>query len=100
LARFAEKGDGEALAADNADSRNAHLLQAFSHYAAASERARLEDWPDDAWRNWRYRRAAIARLLAGEGMMEHVAARYDAIRRKYTPQQTIWQRLQSLLRVG
>jgi TPR repeat protein len=100
LARFAEKEDERALAAGDADGRNAHLLEAFGHYAAASERAQLENWPDDAWRNWRYRRAGIARLLAGEGMMEQVAARYDAISRKFAPQQTIWQRLGSLFTVG
>jgi WD40 repeat protein/TPR repeat protein len=95
LARFAEKEARAALAAENAESTNAHLLEAFSHYAAASERAQLEDWPDDAWRDWRYQRASIAHLLAGKGMMEDVAVRYDAVRRKYAPQQTVWKRFRS-----
>ena len=76
LARFAQKEDGAALAAENSANRDAHLLQAFKYYAAAAERARLEDWPDDVWRNWRYRRASIARLLEREGMMEQVAKVY------------------------
>src|SRR6185437_2766015 len=42
----------------------AHLLSAFRYYAAAAERARREDWPDEAWKSWRYRRASLARRLA------------------------------------
>jgi hypothetical protein len=49
------------------------MLESFKKYAAATEFARREDWPDDAWRNWRYRRASLARLLAREGMMHQSA---------------------------
>ena len=48
----------------------------LSLYAAAADRARYEDWPDDAWKHWRYRRATLARLLAREGMMQQVADAY------------------------
>jgi hypothetical protein len=37
---------------------------------------RLENWPDDAWKHWRRRRASRARVLAHEGMMPQVAAAY------------------------
>jgi len=79
LARFAERD--EAMAATEADlpKRNADLLHAFSYFAAASERAHDEDWPDDAWKHWRYRRATLARLLAREGLMQQVADAYKAI---------------------
>jgi hypothetical protein len=33
-------------------------------------------------------------------MMPEVAARHDAIRRKYAAQQTVWQRFKSLLGIG
>jgi energy-coupling factor transporter ATP-binding protein EcfA2 len=52
--------------------------------AAAAEHAHDEDWPDEAWRNWRYRRATLARLLAREGMMQQVAEAYIAARDKRT----------------
>ena len=95
LARYAEREEEIAFAADNRDDRNSHLLGAFEHYAAASERARLEAWPDAAWINWRYRRATIAHVLANEGMMEAVAARYEEIRRELAPRETAWRRLES-----
>jgi hypothetical protein len=56
--------------------RDALLLMAFEHYAAAAARAQADGWPDEAWRHWRYRRATIARLLAREGMMQQVADSY------------------------
>ena len=73
LARFAEREERKALAETDRAQRNQDLLQACARYAAAAERAREEDWPDDAWKNWRYRRASLARLLAQEGMMQPVA---------------------------
>jgi TPR repeat protein len=97
LARFAERDDRAALSAMSAAARTAHLLEAFRYYAAAAERARLEDWPDDAWRNWRYSRASLARLLEREGMMEQVAETYEGIRRQYAPPRTLWQRVGSLV---
>jgi WD40 repeat protein/serine/threonine protein kinase/TPR repeat protein len=80
LSRLAERE--EAIADDataGADSR-AHLLDAFRYYAAAADRARREDWPDAAWKSWRYRRASLARRLAHDGLTKQVAAIYDATR--------------------
>jgi WD40 repeat protein len=79
LARFAEREEKSALSQTVPSERNARLLRAFSDYAAAAERARSEDWPADAWRNWRYRRASLARVLAKEGMMEQVADAFTAV---------------------
>jgi len=84
LARFGQRADEAAAAEPDPTRRILHLLEAFKYYAAAAERARTEDWPDDAWRNWRYRRASLARLLAREGMMEEVAAVYQGVRRQYS----------------
>jgi WD40 repeat protein/tRNA A-37 threonylcarbamoyl transferase component Bud32 len=83
LARFADREEGAAFAEQNAAKKTAHFLESFKYYAAASDRARREDWPDDAWRNWRYRRASLARLLAREGMMREVAGTYDDVRKQY-----------------
>ena len=69
LARFGERDEQSALTAQEASKAHALLLRAFRFYAAAAERARDEEWPDEAWRHWRYRRATLARLLAREGMM-------------------------------
>jgi len=79
LARFAERDESSALAENNPSRRNAILLRAFGYYAAAAERAHDEDWPDEAWRHWRYRRASLARLLAREGMMQQVADAYRKV---------------------
>jgi WD40 repeat protein/TPR repeat protein len=78
LARFGEHFNAAALTETSREKRGALLLQAFGYYAAASERARAEDWPDDAWKGWRYHRASLARVLAHEGMMPQVAASYEA----------------------
>jgi len=73
------------------------LLESFKYYAAAAQRARAEDWPDDAWRDWRYRRASVARILAREGMMQEIAEAYDGIRGQYSlPTHSLWQRLVSI----
>jgi hypothetical protein len=80
LARFAEREETRAATEADPPSRNAASLRAFSYYAAAAERAHNEDWPDTAWRHWRYRRATLARLLAHEGLMEPVAKAYEGIR--------------------
>jgi WD40 repeat protein/serine/threonine protein kinase len=79
LARLAEREETIALAQTDRLKRDAQLLQAFALYAAAAEHARDEDWPDDAWKHWRYRRASLARLLAQEGMMQQVADAYRAV---------------------
>jgi WD40 repeat protein/serine/threonine protein kinase/TPR repeat protein len=97
LARFAERAERSALTADPTN-RNGLLLQAFRFYAAAAERAHEEDWPDDAWRHWRYRRASLARLLASEGLMQQVAAAYTAVREQTTPRApTRWEQIKSML---
>jgi TPR repeat protein len=99
LARCAENADDAALRAENTAKRNAYLLEAMRYYASAAERARQEDWPDEAWRNWRYRRASLARLLSSEGMMHEVADVYEAVRTQYAPpRSTLWNRLTSLVR--
>ncbi len=63
--------------------RLAHLLNSFRYYAAAAERARSEDWPDEIWAAWRYRRASLARILAREGMIRQVGDAYSSIRSRY-----------------
>jgi TPR repeat protein len=80
LARFAEREEARAATEADLPIRNADFLRAFSYYAAAAERAHNDDWPDTAWRHWRYRRATLARLLAHEGLMEQVAKAYEVIR--------------------
>ena len=96
LARYAEREERNALAEAAPGERDARLFSAFKLYAAAAERARYEDWPDDAWRTWRYRRATLARLLAREGMMRQVADAYAAVRSRWTPRQPgLAQRLRS-----
>ena len=79
--------------------KNALLLKAFNYYATAAERAQDVDWPDDAWRNWRYRRATLARLLAHDGMMQQVADAYSEVRNKWRPlPPTLLQKITSRLR--
>jgi WD40 repeat protein/serine/threonine protein kinase/TPR repeat protein len=80
LARFGERDEQAALAEQDPLKAHALLLRAFRFYAAAAERAHEEDWPDEAWRRWRYRRATLARLLAREGMMTQVADAYTSVR--------------------
>ena len=80
LARLAERDHVAAFFASSPGNKRLHSLQSFRYYAAAAERARLEDWPEEAWRGWRYRRASLARMLAGEGMTQEVADVYDGIR--------------------
>jgi hypothetical protein len=79
LARFAEREENNALAGADPSRQNAQLLNAFAFYAAAAERAHEEDWPDDAWKHWRFRRASLARLLAQQGMMQQVADAYGVM---------------------
>jgi hypothetical protein len=91
LARFAEKADEAALSANSAAERRSRFLEAFEFYATAADRAWAERWPDDAWRDWRYRRASLARLLAREGLMREVAHVYDGVRARHPPPAT-WPR--------
>lgn len=83
LARFGERDDGVAFSTSDAVQRRSFWLDSFKEYAAATECARIEDWPDDAWRNWRYRQASLARLLAREGMEQAVADAYQRALAKY-----------------
>jgi WD40 repeat protein len=80
LARFGERDEQNALTVQDPSKAHALLLRAFRFYAAAAEGARAEDWPDEAWRGWRYRRATLARLLAREEMMTDVADAYTSVR--------------------
>jgi hypothetical protein len=94
LGRMAQRADSSAQQSPTAAGRNERWLEAFRLYAAAAERARIENWPETMWRDWRYRRASLARLLEGEGMMQVVAETYDAVRQQLaTPAPTIWARL-------
>ena len=79
LARLADRADKSASSAADSPARVRDWLSSFRYYAAATDQARREDWPDDAWRTWRYRRASLARLLARQGMMQQVADTYAAI---------------------
>ena len=80
LARLAEQEERNALLAVDTVQQRSHWLAAFGDYAAAAELARREDWPDDAWRDWRHRRASIARMLARAGLEEQVAHLYESVR--------------------
>jgi WD40 repeat protein len=87
LAHLAERDEAAAVSEPSIPRKNALLLNAFSEYAAAAERAHDEDWPEeDASRDWRYRRATIARLLARNGMMPQVAAAYTQARNNWRVQ--------------
>jgi WD40 repeat protein/serine/threonine protein kinase len=85
LVRFALRAETAAYGAADSERRDQMLLEAFKFYAAAAGRARDEDWPDETWRNWRYRRASLARLLARDGKMKQVADVYEAARIQYSP---------------
>ena len=85
LARFAERDERNALDETDLSKQATLLLRAFRYYAAAAERAKDEDWPDDAWRHWRYRRASLARVLANRGMMQQVADSYSGVLRQQPP---------------
>jgi hypothetical protein len=79
LARLAEREQDLAYAERASGSGRAHLLAAFRYYAAATDRARREDWPESAWKSWRYQRASLARRLARDGLINQVAALYDRV---------------------
>ena len=52
---------------------------------------------NNAWRNWRYRRASIARLLEREGMIEEVATAYKGVLKQYAAALTARRRVASLV---
>jgi TPR repeat protein len=83
LARLAERAERQALAESDPEKTAELLLHAFADYAAAAERAHDEDWPDEAWRHWRYRRATLARILASQGRMQQVADTYAEVLARY-----------------
>jgi len=98
LARLAERDEQDALAAQDPSKAHALLLRAFRFYAAAAERAHDESWPDEAWRRWRYRRATLAHLLAGEGMMRQVADAYTDVREQMiSPTPALWEEIKARL---
>jgi TPR repeat protein len=97
LARLAERASEAAFSETDPAKRNGRRLESFRYYAAAAERARIEDWPDEAYRNWRYQRASLARVLAGEGMMRDIADAYNDVRQTYAPRRTIRDRLISFV---
>jgi len=78
LARFADRDERAALA-DSGRERDTQMLEAFTLYAQAAKSASDQDWPDFAWRSWRYRRSTLARLLAEDGLMPEVAGAYKRI---------------------
>jgi WD40 repeat protein/serine/threonine protein kinase/TPR repeat protein len=84
LARFAEREEDDALGAADPSDRHARLLAAFSFYAAAVARARVENWPVEVWRHWHYRRSSLARVLAKEGLMQEVATAYTSTLDRWT----------------
>ena len=90
LARFGERNDESAVTEGSPAKKDAFLLEAFRYYAEAAERARDEDWLDDVWKNWRYRRATLARLLAQDGMMQQVADVYGQAKSNWRPQRPTW----------
>ena len=79
LGRFAQRNEEHALGEKSPQRENEDLLQAFKLYAMAAERAKKDDWPDIAWRHWRYRRSTLARCLAREGMMQQVADEFRKV---------------------
>jgi WD40 repeat protein/serine/threonine protein kinase len=90
LAWFGARSLDTAGSAASPRERHAALLESFAYYAAASARAQEENWPEDSWREWRYRRASFARLLAREGMQRQVATTYDQALQKYLPARPTW----------
>jgi TPR repeat protein len=79
VARFAERGEERALEANSRREQTVLLLDAFGLYARAVRTATAQKWPDEASRQWRYRRSSLARVLAGEGMMRDVAGAYRRV---------------------
>jgi len=79
LGRLADREELSAIEQPSSPRQDALLLMAFEHYAAAAARAQAEGWPDEAWRDWRHRRASLARLLARYGMMQQLADIYRRV---------------------
>jgi WD40 repeat protein/serine/threonine protein kinase len=96
LARLAERDETRAAVEDSLERQDALLLRAFRLYASAVQNAATADWPDAAWRKWRYRRASLARVLARDGMMQQVADAYRASLQQWSAQPaTLWERIEA-----
>jgi hypothetical protein len=94
LARLGEQAYDKAYSAKTPAQRNTYLLEAFRLFALAAAQAEGEHWPENSCREWRHRRASLARLLARAGMMQDVADTFAAVVERKTPQpQNLWQRL-------
>ncbi|HLJ38658.1 MAG TPA: hypothetical protein VKT54_09655, partial [Steroidobacteraceae bacterium] len=78
LAQRAAEAERVAAVAPDVRDRDAALLEAFKDYAAAADLASRAGWGEDHWREWRYGRASLARVLSREGMMQQVADAYRA----------------------
>jgi WD40 repeat protein/TPR repeat protein len=99
LARYAERDETAALAETEPARADALLLSSFRLYAQAVERARELGWPNEVWKNWAYRRATLARLLARDGLMRQVADAYSAVLEESAPQPpTLWARIEAKFR--
>jgi WD40 repeat protein/serine/threonine protein kinase len=92
LARFAERQQAAAASEQDAKKSKSLQLEAFKYYADAADRARREDWPEDAWIDWRYRRASLARLLERQGMIRETAAAYEEVVKKNIALASMWER--------
>lgn len=98
LARFADRDTRAASTEANPEKKHAYMLESFGYYAAASLQAQNEDWPPSEWRNWRYHRASLARVLDRNGMMQQVADAYSAILEKGNRRpKSWWQRMAAKL---
>ncbi len=78
IGRAAAQMEDKALTDTSAEARDANLLAAFRMYAIAAQKASNAEWPDDAWKHWRYRRSSLARFLAREGQMQAVAEHFGS----------------------
>ncbi|HZO21223.1 MAG TPA: hypothetical protein VFB37_01880, partial [Steroidobacteraceae bacterium] len=79
LARLAQGEERAATLDLSSRERNAHLLHAFTLYAAAARRSTADGRPEELSKAWRYRRATLAHVLARQGMMRQAAETYRAL---------------------
>ncbi len=99
MARFADRALLATIGTPSGPVRSADLLRALTDYTIASQCARADSWPEPLWIRWRYRRAAIARLLAREHKMAEAAEAYvSGVSRCPRHSQEAWERLVSFVR--